>query len=361
MDRAGNRREAKKIAEELESLSRGEKRSVAAIRQTAYELGKIITKLDEVDQTIEAFFKEYLQLKSVTLKPSSLARYVSVIDGFVNLLGVKKLWPIENLSAREFEDYVNSRLEQGITVKTVSNDLKNLNPAFTRAVNLGTLPNNPIKALDLKPGKGRPHKPFKPDEIFQMLQCLEIQDLSLSTAQDDWRIAIGFGYFTGMRLGDCANRRWSDIDWSQRCIRVVPQKTSKSNEMLEIPIHDELYIMLQDLKNRSSSQWVTLTLRDDASHSDRSWLSKQFSRIMTACNVDPMEIENPVSGRKYAQRSFHSLRTTCNSLMANSDVHQEIRKRIVGHASTGVNDVYTSLDLESKAKAVNKIPGLKRK
>jgi integrase len=43
----------------------------------------------------------------------------------------------------------------------------------------------------------------------------------MKAAEGDWRGAILFGYFTGARLGDIANMRWSAIDLDKGLIRVL--------------------------------------------------------------------------------------------------------------------------------------------
>ena len=48
--------------------------------------------------------------------------------------------------------------------------------------------------------------------------------------------------------------------------------------------------------------------------------------------------------RTFTRRSFHSLRHTCNSELANADVPQEVRRKLVGHMDNEINDIYTPLE-----------------
>ena len=75
-----------------------------------------------------------------------------------------------------------------------------------------------------------------------------------------------------------------------------------------------------------------------------------------------MEVETKVlrkvvgkTARTLARRSFHSLRHTYNTELANAEVPQEIRRKLVGHASDGVNDIYTHLDVEVFRGAIDKL------
>ena len=64
-------------------------------------------------------------------------------------------------------------------------------------------------------------------------------------------------------------------------------------------------------------------------------------------------------GRARSSLSFHSLRHSFNSAMANAGVSQELRQLLTGHASKAINDRYTHTDLETLRKAVGSVPSPK--
>lgn len=47
---------------------------------------------------------------------------------------------------------------------------------------------------------------------------------------------------------------------------------------------------------------------------------------------------------QFSKRTFHSLRYSFNSALANAGVSQEIRVKFTGHSSNAMNDRYTKLD-----------------
>ena len=63
-------------------------------------------------------------------------------------------------------------------------------------------------------------------------------------------------------------------------------------------------------------------------------------------------------GRNVSRLSFHSLRHSFNSAMANADVPLEIRQKLTGHASKDMNKHYTHLELETVRRAVQSISRL---
>jgi integrase len=57
--------------------------------------------------------------------------------------------------------------------------------------------------------------------------------------------------------------------------------------------------------------------------------------------------------------SFHALRKSFNSALANAGVDQELRMSMTGHQDKVVNATYTQLEHEGKAKAISLLPALK--
>jgi integrase len=61
-------------------------------------------------------------------------------------------------------------------------------------------------------------------------------------------------------------------------------------------------------------------------------------------------------GRTLSSLSFHSLRHSFNSAMANAGVSQEIRQKLTGHSSAEMNKLYTHHELEPLRTAISKLP-----
>jgi integrase len=66
-----------------------------------------------------------------------------------------------------------------------------------------------------------------------------------------------------------------------------------------------------------------------------------------------------MGNRKFSKLSFHSLRHTFNSSLANAGVSQERRMKLTGHTSAEVNTGYTHHEVETLRDEVNKLPRLK--
>jgi integrase len=60
--------------------------------------------------------------------------------------------------------------------------------------------------------------------------------------------------------------------------------------------------------------------------------------------------------RSQSSLSFHSLRHSFNSAMANAGVSSEVRQKLTGHASAKMNAQYTHHELDELRAAVSVIP-----
>jgi integrase len=92
----------------------------------------------------------------------------------------------------------------------------------------------------------------------------------------------------------------------------------------------------------------------------KSGLSMAFKRIMEQAEVEAgvARLSSGAKGRSFSLRSFHSLRHSFISALANSGVSSELRRRLSGHASEEMHAVYTHHELETIRQAVSAIPRL---
>ena len=79
-----------------------------------------------------------------------------------------------------------------------------------------------------------------------------------------------------------------------------------------------------------------------ASSSYLVWQDGQ-ARVLVDAGIDEGNIRerNGAAGRSVSALSFHSLRHSFNSALANAGVSQELRQKLTGHASADMNTIYT--------------------
>jgi integrase len=88
-------------------------------------------------------------------------------------------------------------------------------------------------------------------------------------------------------------------------------------------------------------------------------LSQEFRELMLRTNIEQRVIrERTKSGRNVNALSFHSLRHSFSSILANAGIAEETRMALTGHTTRAVHQHYTHHDLERLRDAVAVLPRL---
>ncbi len=87
-------------------------------------------------------------------------------------------------------------------------------------------------------------------------------------------------------------------------------------------------------------------------------LSGRFNAIMEKAGVEGKRTQAS-GGRMFSSLSFHSLRHSFNSALANAGLPQEIRQKLTGHGSAEMNAIYTHQELAPLWAAIGVIPSIK--
>jgi integrase len=104
--------------------------------------------------------------------------------------------------------------------------VKVVSAAFNAAKRQGYIDTHPCTALESFDNDAEEKAPFTASQVAKLVRA----------AEGDWRGAILLGYYTGARLGDVVNMRWSAVDWREKAIRFTPSKTKKP---VTIPLHPQ--------------------------------------------------------------------------------------------------------------------------
>jgi len=176
---------------------------------------------------------------------------------------------------------------------------------------------------------------------------------------DDWQGIILVGFYAGARLGDCARLTWGNVNLTRKTLSFMPAKTSRKRKRLEVPLHPRLVAWLKT-RTPGTDDAPLFPSQFKAPVGGRRGLSSQFIAIMDHAEIDRRTVREGTKGGQRAQhaRSFHALRHSLTSTLANADVSEEIRRRIVGHESAEVHAGYTHHDRETMARAMAKMPSV---
>jgi integrase len=167
--------------------------------------------------------------------------------------------------------------------------------------------------------------------------------------------------FVGSRLGDATNLRWSNVDYTRKQIRFIPEKGRKKRELM-VPMHPDLEAYLLTLPSSDKPDGFLCRTLGGAIAGGRASLSKSFAAILTAAGIDRRAGQKKHGkGRTFFRLGFHSLRHTFNSMMADAGVSIELRSKLTGHSTLAMNDRYTHLADATKRRAIEAIPSLSKR
>jgi integrase len=226
-------------------------------------------------------------------------------------------------------------------------DLKTLNAPFALAMRQGLVLSNPVPAADAPRAEKESREPFTWEQVGKLVKC----------AKGDWKTAILLGAFTGQRLGDCVSITWDAVDMDKHLLRFRPQKTRHKKRDLVLPLHPDLEQHLMDLPAKKGE--LLCPALSKTKIGGRSGLSRQFHGIMKAAKIEKQTIEaGGDEGRTFNKLSFHSLRHTYVSELANAGIAPDVRKLLSGHSDDRSHAVYTHTQIDTLRAAVKKLPNI---
>jgi integrase len=179
-------------------------------------------------------------------------------------------------------------------------------------------------------------------------------------ADQEWRGMILLGGFCGMRVGDAATLRWNNVDLVKGIIAYQQAKTAnrkKAHERITtVAMHADLQSYFESLPSTDDVDAAVFPNLCRLPVAGGGGLSAQFMRLMKEAGITQKSgVGKTGSGRQFNALSFHSLRHSFCSRLANAEVSPEIRKAMSGHASDEMHSRYTHLDLQLQKSAVAKL------
>lgn len=173
--------------------------------------------------------------------------------------------------------------------------------------------------------------PFTEHEVKALLSCI---DTSASVGKRNYAIIL-LACGTGLRGIDIVNLKISDIDWKSGEIRIIQSKTKKP---VTLPISGQIRNAVADyiLSGRQKTGSQNVFLRDNAPYSALRGTSALDGIIDHLC------IKAGVPKQKY--RSFHSLRRSFGTWMANEEVPITTISQLLGHIEMDSSKPYLSFN-----------------
>jgi integrase len=130
---------------------------------------------------------------------------------------------------------------------------------------------------------------------------------------------------------------------------------AKTRTRVEVPIHPDLEARLLAIASDNPRGFLYPTLaltRVDG----RRGLSRQFAHLMSAAARDQDQVRS--ARNAFSRKSFHPLRHSFSSALANAGVSADVRMKLTGHKSLDVHRRYTHVEMEPLKHAIAALPRL---
>lgn len=340
-----DKNQATEIAIEFERLERRAMQGTL----TATQIKKVFNDVSEkvtgdtlIAPATESYLNEWLEAVRARATSATMERYKHSVKLFLASLGDKAQKPVTSVTPKDAEAFLNSRLKAGVAPKTAIVDLKTINIAFRRAENYGIILKNPVVAV--RP----PRKVCSEREVFS---AADVQKLTAAAPTVEWQTVILLGAFIGARLSDCVHMKWENIYPEKGMLEYEQKNTGKK---VTVPLHLHVIEHLNFLATFGTTGFLCPKLAGKTTGGRRG-LSESFNRIVRKAGLDPMTVKGK-GIRKFSRRTFHSLRHSFNSALANAGVAEEVRMKLTGHASPIMNKNYTHLEMSTLKNAVSSLP-----
>jgi integrase len=350
-----NHSDAWRVALTFEDAAREARHGNVTAAQMRKVIGmtlKNISGESPVLHTIADWCRSWVADKSLTRSPGTGQRYAAEMEEFLEFLGPQANRDISQLNKGDIQRYRDSKLQAGISASSANLALKMLRSCISVAVRQELLTSNPAMAIDLLP-KGRTNKrPLTREEVGKILAAAD---------DDEWVGVIKYGYYIGARLSNAAKVRWEEIQFEQNSVTYSPvkQRTDREEKTLQVPLHPDL---LEYLLARRKSSGPVFPRLSKLTTGGKTGLSLTFRDLLDKAGITySTKAAKGKRGRRVYAVGYHSLRHSFNSDLANLGVSQELRQKLIGHASQAVNDGYTHVELDTLRDAIYRLPRLEER
>ncbi len=344
-----NRSKALGVVVEWERIDKKISNGEMAESQIRQVVNDILTRAGEppmASPKTNAWLREWVQEKESSKSANTAERYRGIVEMFISHLGAQAEKPITMIAPRDIQAFLTKRRKiSKLAATTVNLDGKILRAAFNRARRQGLITTNPAEAVDLPTKRSIERGTFNPVELKMLLEAAK---------GSEWETLIAFGFYTGARLGDCTRMEWENIDLVNGTIRYQESKTQKA---ILLPLHPDLAAHLEKLAAIDTAQKYITPHMAELGPGGRHGLSEGFKRIVVKAGLDLQTVQG-TGVRKISRRTFHALRHSFTSALANAGVSPELRMKLTGHKSAEIHRGYTHLEMDTLKEAIKKLPGL---
>lgn len=264
----------------------------------------------------------------------SLAGDRSIIKRLRAALGVMRL---RHIGREQIDAYQREQEARGLSPKTIANHLVLLGSMLRLAVELEWLTHAPA----IKKPTADPDDEIDPPWLKTRDEIRRFLDAARAEPEPIVFVLYATAVYTGMRAGELAGLRWSDVDFDRRTINVrrsYDGKTKTRASRRFVPIVDALLPTLREWHAECSGELVFPNAAGNMHDQSARIFQETLHRVL-----DRAGFVRPTEGRSRHVIHFHSLRHTfaCHWRLNGGALDDLIR--VLGHTSKAMTEHYANV------------------
>lgn len=238
--------------------------------------------------------------------------------------------PLHKIELKQIDNFVNNvyaHSESGASLY-----FRTLKAAFSKAVAWDYLTDNLFKKI-------KPPKTSKSLPLF--INDKELQLIIDSTPRQFLKDIFTIAFYSGLRISEILNMKWSWIDDSQNLIitKISEDYKTKSKRERIIPIHSKILKILNRIKPVIVNPKSLIISHSTGRKFNEDFISKQFKKSLRAAGLND-------------KIHLHTLRHSFCSNLVQKGVSLFVVKELAGHQNITTTQNYSHLTQSSLSDAV---------
>jgi integrase len=326
----GNRKKAESVLTERRTSSTGTSSGKKKMTVGVY-----------LQSWLETYAKTNCTAKTVQGYKQSINCYTAPIAGL----------PVQKLDATHIQPIYAGMIKRGLSNRTVDALHKALSIALNTAVKQGTLKLNPLNHVIA------PKVEKKEVEIWDV----ETRSKAVATfKQSQYGDFFQLGLRTGMRRGEMAGLKWSNVNLDTGKLKVVNTlqritgqglvnglpKTERSRR--SIAIGPDVIDLLHQIRGKQ----ITQQLEIGDAWTDSGYVFTDAAGLPLDPNLMTRAFKKMVTRAGLPKLTIHGLRHTCATILMEKGISPKVVSERLGHASPAITmDIYSHVlpDMQEKA------------
>jgi integrase len=323
------------IQERTHSKNKREARVKEATHKAELLVGRRKTEPGENPRFVD-FAVSYLEY-SKDHKRSYGIEFYYVDRTLVPFFGRLRLTEINPIRVELFKQ---KRLRDGLKKSSINREIGLLKSMLNRAVKLGTIGAHPAEGVKLfeVDDPSVSDRVLSSEEETRLLTACDESELRYRAPH--LKLVILVALYTGLRRGEILRLRWSDIDFEKGRLRVLKSKSRAGRR--HVNLNSMLHGRLLELHEQEHGEWIFPSPRRFQAQGQPERhvadVKNSFRRAVRLAGIKRI--------------TFHQLRHTFCSRLADAGVSMPVIQKLAGHASITMTSRYTHPEDELKKQAV---------